>query len=221
MVGDSFLARLDKDRLGKNNETIINLAKGGNKFRDVIQSLRTFKSNSENDKYLIKQIFISVGTNDIRNCQNGIIHLKGELFNLVRTIKHFFPTAKLYMQSLLPLPVTHDHRSHVVENVLNFNKMIYHVCVHDRVYMIDIFRTFMFRGYRHHMLFPNIQSLNNYYQNLKFNISDFCRDRNAKIVWLHWRSASSGLCVKFDDGTYISKIHSMANFTKQFINTDL
>ena len=66
-----------------------------------------------------------------------------------------------------------------------------------------------------------VQSLNNYYQNLKSNICNFCRDRNAKIVWLHWRSASSGLCVKFDDGTYISKIHSMANFTKQFINTDL
>ena len=155
MVGDSFLARLDKDRLGKNRKTIINLAKGGNKFRDVIQSLRTFKSNSENDKYLIKQIFISVGTNDIRNCKNGIMHLKGELFNLVRTIKHLFPTAKLYMQSLLLLPVTHDNRSYVVENVLNFNKMIYHVCVHERVYMIDIFRTFLFRGYRHHMLFPN------------------------------------------------------------------
>ena len=117
-------------------------------------SLRTFKSNSENDKYLIKQIFISVGTNDIRNCKNGIIHLKGELSNLVRTIKHLFPTAKLYMQSLLPLPVTHDNRSYVVENVLNFNKMIYHVCVHERVYMIDIFRTFLFRGYRHHMFFP-------------------------------------------------------------------
>ena len=89
MVGISFLARLDKDRLGKNRKTIINLAKGDNKFRDVIQSLRTFKSNSENDQYLIKQIFISVGTNDIRNCKNSIIHLKGELFNLVSTIKHF------------------------------------------------------------------------------------------------------------------------------------
>ena len=66
-----------------------------------------------------------------------------------------------------------------------------------------------------------VQSLNNYYQNLNSNISDFCRDRNAKIVWLHWRSASSGLCVKFDDGSYISKIHSIANFMKQFINTDL
>ena len=155
MVGDSFLARLDKDRLGKNRKIIINLAKGGNKFRDVVQSLGTFKSNSENDKYLIKQIFISVSTNDIRNCKNGIIHLKGKLFNLVRTIKNFFPTAKLYMQSLLTLPVTHDSRSHVVENLLNFNKMIYHVCVHERVYMIDILRTFLFRGYRHHMLFPN------------------------------------------------------------------
>ena len=133
MVGDSFLVRLDKDKLGKNRKTIINLAKGGNTFCDVIQSLRTFKSNSENDKYLIKQIFISVGTNDIRNCKNCIMHLilKGELFNIVRTIKHWFPTAKLYMQSLLPLPVTHDDRSYEVENVLNFNKMIYHVCVHE------------------------------------------------------------------------------------------
>ena len=80
------------------------------------------------------------------------------IFHIVRTY-FFYTLCNIYVIYIyviyIPLPVTHDERSHVVENVLNFNKMIYHVCVHERVYMIDIFRTFLFRGYRHHMLFPN------------------------------------------------------------------
>ena len=65
-----------------------------------------------------------------------------------------------------------------------------------------------------------IQSLNNYYQTLKSNISNFCREKDVKILWMHWRSSSAGLCLKFDDGTIMSRIHSMADFTKQFGNMD-
>ena len=65
-----------------------------------------------------------------------------------------------------------------------------------------------------------IQSLNNYYQTLKSNISNFCREKDVKILWMHWLSSSAGLCFKFDDGTIMSRIHSMADFTKQFGNMD-
>ena len=121
LVGDSFLARMDKERLEKNKKTILNLAKGGNKIQNVFQSLHSFKNASENERYLITQIFISVGTNDIRYCKNGISHLKGEFFSLVRTIKSYFPTAKIYVQSLLPLPVTYNNENYVI-------RLIYHVC---------------------------------------------------------------------------------------------
>ena len=155
LVGDSFLARMDKERLQKNKKTILNLAKGDNKIQNVIQSLHAFKNASENEWYLINQIFISVGTNDIRYCKNGVSHLKGELFSLVRTIKNYFPSAKIYLQSLLPLPVTYNNEDYVIKNVLDLNRLIYHVCVHKRVFMIDVFKSFLYRGYRHPMLFPN------------------------------------------------------------------
>ena len=61
-----------------------------------------------------------------------------------------------------------------------------------------------------------VQSLNHHYQTLKSNISNLCRENDTKISWIHWRSASSGLCIKFDNQIILSKIHSMADFNKQF-----
>ena len=100
-------------------------------------------------------MFVSVGTNDIRYCRNGISHLKGELFRLVRVIKYCFPSTKIYIQSLIPLPITHDNSRLIVRNVLEFNKIIFHVCFHERAFMIDVFKSFLYRGYRNPFLFPN------------------------------------------------------------------
>ena len=63
-----------------------------------------------------------------------------------------------------------------------------------------------------------VQSLNHHCQTLKTNISNLCREKDVEIAWIHWRSASSGLCVKFDNQTILSKIHSMADFNRQFSN---
>ena len=59
------------------------------------------------------------------------------------------------MQSLLPLPVTPDNNRYVIRNVLDFNKLIYQVCSHEKVLMLDIFRRFLFEGYRNPRLFSN------------------------------------------------------------------
>ena len=125
IVGDSFPARLDKDRLGKNKKVVINIAKGGSRIPDVIQSIKDFKNNAENAKFAINQVFISVGTNNIRNCNmKGVFHLKGELFSLIHSIKNSFSNSKIYMQSLLPLPVTSIIHGYIIKNVLEFNKLI-------------------------------------------------------------------------------------------------
>ena len=60
-----------------------------------------------------------------------------------------------------------------------------------------------------------VQSLNTHYQNLKTSISNICRESDVSVKWIHWRSASAGLCVKLDDGRFISKIHCMTDFRKQ------
>ena len=124
-------------------------------IRYSISFLHSFRNNSENEKYIVTKMFVSVGTNDIRYCRNGISHLKGELFRLVRVIKYCFPSAKIYIQSLIPLPITHDNSRLIVRNVLEFNKIIFHVCFHERAFMIDVFKSFLYRGHCNHFLFPN------------------------------------------------------------------
>ena len=60
-----------------------------------------------------------------------------------------------------------------------------------------------------------VQSLNYHYQDLKNSISNICKECDVSVKWIHWRSASAGLCVKLKDGRFISKIHCMTDFRKQ------
>ena len=95
------MSRLDRAKLVKSKKVVLNLARGGNKIKDIELSIDDFKDNNNNRQYLVDQVFVSVGTNDIRYCRNGVSHLKGELFGLMRKIKQSFPRAKLFLQSLL------------------------------------------------------------------------------------------------------------------------
>ena len=96
IAGDSFVARLDANKLGKSRKNVINLAKGGNKIPDVINSIENFRHNCNTD-ILVDQIFISVGTNDIRNCRGeGVSRFKGELYRVVRYIKQIFIGPKYF-----------------------------------------------------------------------------------------------------------------------------
>ena len=63
-----------------------------------------------------------------------------------------------------------------------------------------------------------VQSLNNYYQELKYNISNLCRENGVKVLWIHWRSSSSGLCIKLEDDRYFAKVHSMRDFTNHYFS---
>ena len=154
LLGDSFPARLDETKLGKSKKVVLNRAKGGNKIPDVLLSIDDFCSNANNHQYKINQVFVSVGTNDIRYCRNGVSHLKGELFSLVRKIKQSFPNAKLFLQSLLPLPITYSNKRYIIRNVCDFNRIVYHVCSHEKVHMLNVFSSFLYNGYRNPALFP-------------------------------------------------------------------
>ena len=164
LLGDSFLARLNATKLGKSKKVVLNMAKGGNKISDVELSIDDFCNDNNNRQYLIYQVCVSVGTNDIRYCKNGVTHLKGELFGLIRKIKQNFPRAKLFLQSLLPLPITYSNRSYVVRNVCDYNRIVYHVCSHERAHMLDVFGSFLLNGHRNPVLFsatPYVQNSEN------------------------------------------------------------
>ena len=146
--------RLDESKLGKSKKVVLNRAKGGNKIPDVLLTIDDFCNNANNHQYVIDQVYVSVGTNDIRYCRNAVSYLKGELFSLVRKIKQNFPSAKLFLQSLLPPPITYSNKQYIVRNVCDFNRIVYHVCSHEKVHMVNVFSSFLYKGYRNPVLFP-------------------------------------------------------------------
>ena len=79
---------------------------------------------------------------NVRYCRNGVSHLIGPLKKLFRKINVLAPLAKVYVQSLLPLPKVN---SNVAKNVLSFNYILYNCCRFAKFYYMDIFRAFLNR----------------------------------------------------------------------------
>ncbi len=151
MAGDSFFQRLDEKKLAKGKQTVYNIAKGGSKIEAVQQSIKAFVD--EHPELEIKKLFISVGTNDIRNCHKGVYHLKGPLKKLMAQVKLLAPSAKIWFQSLLPIPANGNHD--VERNVVSMNNLIFELCSKNRLLFVDVFSSFLNRyGHRNFLLFP-------------------------------------------------------------------
>ena len=156
MAGDSYFERLDVDKLGKSKQSVCKVAKGGRKINDVLQSLKEF--SADNPELDITKLFICVGTNDIKNChERGVFHLKTLLEGLFSMAKQLFPNAKVYIQSLLPIPSNGNRFSD--RNVLSLNRMIFNLCSKHRIFFIDTFPYFQNRfGNRNVYLFPKFDA---------------------------------------------------------------
>ena len=155
IIGNSFAARLDANRLSKGTKNFINIAKNGYKIPDAIESLDMFYKDHANKEIIIDQVFISIGTIDIRHSRReGVGKFKSKLFKLIRRIKELFPRAKIFFQSLIPLPITRENESYVARNLLQFNSMLFDVSKHEKVYMFDVFGMFLLGIYRNPRLFP-------------------------------------------------------------------
>ena len=150
IAGDSYAERMDSDRLRNNRKKVINIAKGGQQIRHVNNSINTFFS--DNPDVIVDKIILSIGTNDIRNCYRGINHLKGPVKHLFKNIKELSPKSKVYVQSLLPLPVIHNN---VVHNVVRFNNMLLNCCAFEHFYYMNVIPSFIDKWgmYRNNDLF--------------------------------------------------------------------
>ena len=93
VAGDSFAARLDPVKLGKKKVKVLNVARGGSKIQDVENQLKDFFER--NDDVVVDKLIISIGTNDIRYCSNGVSHLNGPLKKLCSTIENLTPNTKI------------------------------------------------------------------------------------------------------------------------------
>ena len=133
LAGDSYFERLDVDKLGKSKQSVCKVAKGGRKINDVLQSLKEF--STDNPELDVTKLFICVGTNDIRNChERGVFHLKTPLEGLFSMAKQLFLNAKVYIQSLLPIPSNGNRFSD--RNVLSLNRMIFNLCSKHRIFLL-------------------------------------------------------------------------------------
>ena len=161
LAGDSYFDRLDVEKLAKGKQKVFKVAKGGRKIDDVQQAIRKFTSEKPNLE--IKQLFICVGTNDIRYCrERGVRHLKSPLQNFLATIKQLAPEAKIYVQSLLPIP-SNGYRFGE-RNVVAMNRLIFDMCSKNKVFFIDAFVPFLNAyGNRNLSLFPKWDEKKQFY----------------------------------------------------------
>ena len=160
MAGDSFFARLDPERLGKGKQKVVMLAKGGRKMSEVHKAVEDYVA--KNPEVDIKSLYVSVGTNDIRGCNNGVNHLKTPLNEFMKGIKALAPKAKIYIQSLLPIPSNGNWK--VEANVVSINNLIFNCCSKHKLYYVDVFNSFLNSyGNRNLDLFPPFNQNKNYW----------------------------------------------------------
>ena len=109
----------------------------------------------------VGKVFVSAGINDIRYCRDGVRHLRSQITNLIERIRTYFPRAKIYFQSVLPVFIENKY---IVGNTLNFNKMLYEICLEKRCFYLDIIRRFLspFGGVRNESLYSDRVHLNKY-----------------------------------------------------------
>ena len=135
MFGASIINGLDPGRLGKGSNKCFVYAEGGRRIPKISKVLDEVYEEHR-DKNVVK-VFVSAGVNDVRYCTDGIFHLRSQINHLISKIQTYFPQAKVYFQSILPV---HIENKFTVINILNFNRMIYEVCVSRRCYYLDVFK---------------------------------------------------------------------------------
>ena len=141
VAGDSFAARLEPERLGRGKVKVENIAVGGSKILDVAKQVVTFLENNEN--VVVDKIIISAGTNDIRFCTNGVDHLNRPLKKLCYTLENLLPRAKIFFQSLIPLPLKYHYDFNTPRNIHSFNNILFNTCIYKRFYYLDVFHSFL------------------------------------------------------------------------------
>ena len=142
IAGDSYPARLDAVRLSRKNAVHVEmLADGGSKMEKVAKQLDDYAT--KNKDVIVDKVCISVGTNDIRNCHNGVNHLVGPFKQFCQKVAELFPDSKVYFQTLLPLPCNGDSDWKTNSKVIRFNRIILNECIFRNFFIIDAFRSFI------------------------------------------------------------------------------
>jgi alkylated DNA repair dioxygenase AlkB/lysophospholipase L1-like esterase len=139
VAGDSYAQRLDSAKLGKGKVTVVNVAEGGAKMDKVQKQLEDYSAAHPNVQ--VDKLLISVGTNDIRRVED-VGTIRGPLKQLCSKICLLFPNCKVYVQSLLPLPLKDDNDRLTNKRIIEFNRILFNECVFRRFFFMDVFYPF-------------------------------------------------------------------------------
>ena len=151
MAGDSFYERLDEVKLGRKKQTVVKISGGGRKINEVQKSVKDYLEH--NPDVEVKTLFVCIGTNDIRHCKNDIKHLRSPLCEFIKSMKHLCPNAKIFIQSLLPIPT--NGNPYLSKNVLRMNNCLFNLCSRYKIFYLDVFGSFLNRfGSTDVRLFP-------------------------------------------------------------------
>ncbi len=139
IAGDSFAARLDTQKLGRQAVLVESVARGGASMHHVMGQLKAYATSHADT--VVEKICISVGTNDIRYCR-GVSHLSLKFKSLCLLIKEIFPHSKVFFQLLLPLPCLHRNDWITNSKVIEFNRIIVNACIFNKFCVSDAFAAF-------------------------------------------------------------------------------
>ena len=139
IAGDSYAARLDAEKLGRRQKEVKNIAKGGSQLHNVIGQVKAFAA--ANSDTVVEKLCVSVGTNDIRYCQN-VGELRPKLKSLCSYVSELFPGCKVYFQLLLPLPCRHKNDWVTNRKVIDFNRILINECIYRKFHVLDAFKAF-------------------------------------------------------------------------------
>ena len=144
IFGTSISKYLQEKRLqGRHSVRVVNRSESGATIPDVSTQMDNFFTSGDMDseKTKITNVFISVGTNDlIKQGHQTPNNLYLPISNLLKKAKILFPGARVYFQSLLPMPIISQF---TVGNVLMFNKLALQACAAEKCFFLDVFRNFL------------------------------------------------------------------------------
>lgn len=147
IIGTSIADDLDETKLaGRHNRAkVIKLCKRGGHISQISTMLDELYRSNDCNSSAVKKVIISVGTNDIRRCRTGIGHLFYPVRNLVRKTQTYFPEAKIFIQSLIPIryQVNRPENERIVENVTDFNKLLLKVATTEGCMFFNMFDRFL------------------------------------------------------------------------------
>ena len=142
ILGTSQQVELIENKLAKKSNVCVNLSKSGARISHLDKEVDRFYTE-RSDNCEVVNIILAVGINDIRYYKRGINHLKFPLLNLINKLKNFFPQAKIYIESVLPI---HIKDNFTVNNIMKYNEMLYNICIMSQCRYLDTFSLFLLPG---------------------------------------------------------------------------